>query len=387
MSVIQIVCDNCGAKYKLPESFTAASAKCKACGSAIDVQGQRQAAASPARAAGASKAAAPAPAVAAGAKPAKKRSEEPAGRKASAGAAAGRRGRRGKDEAGEAEGDGRPGRRGRERPAGGGSKMPLVLGGVGVLAIAVVAILMLQGDGKPATTDTAQQPPASQPEKPADKPAAQPADATAARGDAKPAEASTPVEKPVEKPVEQPAATTPETKPETKPETDEPEMRESSDPSDRWKKSKVTSMDMVFDPKTSTEPLAWPAGISEADQQKVVELLDTVRQGGRQGPGAKTELEKMGFTALAGIINRLREVDYKDSFESMYAWELNKLLDTMTVGINMGFVPVEIGEDVDPRKADWNAKTAKGWQRLLTLYPDAEAFQKMRTTRLTRHNK
>ena len=49
MSVLAIACDNCGAKYRLPESFSGDKAKCQKCGSVIDVAAQRKAAAAPAR--------------------------------------------------------------------------------------------------------------------------------------------------------------------------------------------------------------------------------------------------------------------------------------------------------------------------------------------------
>ncbi|MGB3966925.1 MAG: MJ0042-type zinc finger domain-containing protein, partial [Planctomycetota bacterium] len=64
MTALSITCDNCGAKYKLPESFTGAQAKCQKCGSVIDVQKQRAAtgaaAATPAAAAKPAAAARPA---------------------------------------------------------------------------------------------------------------------------------------------------------------------------------------------------------------------------------------------------------------------------------------------------------------------------------------
>ena len=40
MSVIPIVCVNCGAKYKLPPTFKGTQAKCQKCGSIIDVAKQ-----------------------------------------------------------------------------------------------------------------------------------------------------------------------------------------------------------------------------------------------------------------------------------------------------------------------------------------------------------
>lgn len=41
MTSLTIVCDNCGAKYKLPEAYDKAQAKCTKCGSAIAVDAQR----------------------------------------------------------------------------------------------------------------------------------------------------------------------------------------------------------------------------------------------------------------------------------------------------------------------------------------------------------
>ena len=40
--MIPIVCANCGAKYRLPETFKSDRAKCKACGASIDVASQRE---------------------------------------------------------------------------------------------------------------------------------------------------------------------------------------------------------------------------------------------------------------------------------------------------------------------------------------------------------
>ena len=48
MSLIPIVCANCGAKYRLPETFKSDHAKCKKCGAVIDVAGQRDVAPEPA---------------------------------------------------------------------------------------------------------------------------------------------------------------------------------------------------------------------------------------------------------------------------------------------------------------------------------------------------
>ncbi len=42
MPLIPIQCQNCGARYKIPESFKSSTAKCKACGHVIDVKSQRE---------------------------------------------------------------------------------------------------------------------------------------------------------------------------------------------------------------------------------------------------------------------------------------------------------------------------------------------------------
>ena len=44
MAHLSIQCQNCGAKYKIPETFTGDRAKCKACGNVIDVKASREAA-------------------------------------------------------------------------------------------------------------------------------------------------------------------------------------------------------------------------------------------------------------------------------------------------------------------------------------------------------
>jgi hypothetical protein len=84
----------------------------------------------------------------------------------------------------------------------------------------------------------------------------------------------------------------------------------------------------------------------------------------------------MGHKALAGIINKLREVDYTDSDDSQRAYELNALLGRITLGKNAGFKPVEAGEEIPLEIADHNARTAKTWQGLLTQYPTPDAFAK-----------
>jgi cobalamin biosynthesis Mg chelatase CobN len=135
MTAIPITCDNCGAKYRLPENFTGSTSKCQKCGSVIDVAKQRASATSPE---GAMPAAAARPASAArlavdrsreAPKPVERRPTrtEPAPRAASTAG----------------EGDRSRSRRGRgERQAKKSGAMQFVIGGVGLLAIIVVVVLV-----------------------------------------------------------------------------------------------------------------------------------------------------------------------------------------------------------------------------------------------------
>jgi len=66
VTLLSIVCDNCGAKYRIPEADERTQAKCQKCGSVIDVSRQRPSAAD-----------APSAARPAAARPAVDRSKEP----------------------------------------------------------------------------------------------------------------------------------------------------------------------------------------------------------------------------------------------------------------------------------------------------------------------
>ncbi len=371
MTVLQITCDNCGAKYKLPETFTGTQAKCQKCGSVIDVQKQRAAAAAPAAATTPAAAAKPA----AAARPAIDRSKAAPKEAPVAAARPERASRRGKDADAE---DATGGRRGRgERPAKKSNQMPLILGGVGLVAIAIVAVLMFSGDGK-TTSDTAAKnepttpqptpPPAPAPEAPkvepakVETPAAQPAPQPAAPPAATPTDASA---------TPPPAATPPAT-------PDDP-----SQPKRPWQKLRnpPATMADVSDAKTYGE-VKWPEGIDDAKKSEVRALAADAAGDGIRSVRAKKQLEGLGFVALFGIVEELQKLDYKSAEQSMIAFDLNKLLDQITAGLNAQFEPVEASEELVPAKAEWNTRTVKGWMTLVAGFADEAAYLKGRAERV-----
>ncbi len=378
MSVLQIVCQNCGAKYKLPESFQGDKAKCKACGAVIDVAAQRGGGtpAAPSKPASAKPAAVkPASAKPAAARPARAAAGSRSGSsKAATGAASGGTSRRAAGATGSARsGRAAGGRRGAAdaEPKKKGNPA-LLIGWVIVVVAIVVGILMSGGDDpKPNETQTAQ--------------GAETAKAAEGNGGGNAAKAAenTPPENtsateptPAVESTTPPADETPKEVPAPKPEP----AKSTPAPA----KTEITTRADVYDPKT-LDPLEYPAEVDAALQSEIGELLQDMADGGVSGIRAKGRLEEIGWPALFGIINHLRTIDYFDSSESMSAYELNRLLEAMAVGINVGYRPPQIGEEQSLEDVDWNAKTVKAWIRLPTKYPTPEDFDRLRQNRQTRN--
>jgi hypothetical protein len=144
-----------------------------------------------------------------------------------------------------------------------------------------------------------------------------------------------------------------------------------------WKKLQVKSLDQVMDVKKATQPLEYPASVTAEDKGRMEDLLRKARDG---GGGARTgralrEIEKLGHAALLFLVNQLREIDYKDPTDSMFGAQINMSLQNITMGVNTGYVPVEVGEPMDPRKAQWNAMTVQRWQDgVRAWWPTKEKF-------------
>lgn len=374
MSTLPITCDNCGAKYKLPESFAGSHAKCQKCGSVIDVQKQRGGTGAPA-------AAKPAAARPAAARPA---TEKPAAARSTAPARAGRAGKGG-DEA-PARGRRERGERGEPKK---GNMTPVLLGVAALAAIGAGAFFLLRDGGQPPA-DTNQQASANASAKPAEKPAEKPA----AKPAEKPAEyhAAAPAVPPADAQAAKPAdpAGTPPAKPSdagaAKPadaNASAPDVADDpSQPKRPWQKMRnpPASLDQVTDPKSYGE-VPWPASVDDAKKQEIRGLAEDVAGGGRAGIRARGKLLELDYAAMFGIVEKLRTIDYRSAEESMVAFELNKLLEEITFELNARFEPVEISETIPPAKAEWNTRTVKAWIDLMGSFQDEAKFKEGRAAR------
>lgn len=397
MSNLAITCANCGAKYRLPETFAKDHAKCTKCGSVIDVKSQRGAASGGAAAPAAAKPAKAQPAKARGAEgsasPAKARPAR-ARRSESEDNGEGRSSRGGSSRSSRSGSSGRRSRRGEAQEAEAGGNKGMLYAGIGVAALAIVGGIwfLTSEDGEEnnggkdqkqvaeATKDGDAKNEPAKANKPAEAPekddAADPkndepkaAEAGASKDDAKPAEADARKDKPEE---------------------DDTPKQVPANGNENWMRSKAESIADVFVPKDELEPVAWPDAVPESERERINGLLDDVDFGGTKGVRAKTELAEIGHPALFGIINRLREIDYTDEFGLMYGYELNKLLETMLVGMNAGYIPTQVGLDMSTiqniKTADWNAMTARAWQGVLHKQAATpEDFEKLVTARKNRN--
>jgi hypothetical protein len=377
MTVYQIACDNCGAKYKLPETFQGKQAKCQKCGSVIEVQKQREAA-SAAAAAPASK---PAPA----ARPAVDRSKPAtaAAPKQAAAAApkpAARAGRAGKADA---DDGGRPGRGERETKK--DNTMPVLLAGLGLLAVAGGLFFLTQGgDAKPAEPAKAG-PVQAQAAPAAPAPAATPAASTPAAAPAAPTPAAPAKSEPA---ASEPAASEPA---KAEPAKAEPPAaaatpavpEDPTRPKKPWERMRnaPASIAEVADPKSYGD-VPWPPGIDDAAKGKLRELAAEAAGDGIRSTRAKNELQKAGWPAIFALVEQLQKLDYKQAEPSMVGFDLNKLLETITGGVNLRYEPVDAGESIPAAKAEWNTRTVKGWIEFAGRSVDQEAYDKARAERL-----
>jgi hypothetical protein len=137
----------------------------------------------------------------------------------------------------------------------------------------------------------------------------------------------------------------------------------------------------VADPKSYGD-VPWPPGIDDAAKGKLRELAAEAAGDGIRSTRAKNELQKAGWPAIFALVEQLQKLDYKQAEPSMVGFDLNKLLETITGGVNLRYEPVDAGESIPAAKAEWNTRTVKGWIEFAGRSVDQEAYDKARAERL-----
>ena len=386
-----ISCPNCGAKYKVPEDTKASRAKCKACGTVIDIQAQLHAA--PAASAAPQKPA-PAPKPKEAGKtpektvekdveiPVSARKKNPSREGIRRAASKSRSGRttRGRSRGGEEE-EGTNKRAGRSRGArtagaargsrgarggrggrgarGRGenapeekSKTPMYLGiGGGVIAVAIAAFFLFKGsENKTAPKKATEQVASTQEgakkeisEENPGKRGAKTANALASKDETsgkKAAEAS--------------AAKTAEPKKTPKKAAKKPAAK-------KKKKSVYGESSTPFDAK-SLDPLPFTEDTTEEEKADLKRWAKKMLEDtGFPGRKARDKIIKMGRKGVPVLINALREIDYTTKEGADNAALINDGLSQIFLGLNVGFNLVQ-GKPKD-EVAWWNAKCVRTWMR------------------------
>ena len=431
MTVIPITCDNCGAKYKLPETFKGNQAKCQKCGSVIDVAKQRDAA----EAGGDAKPAAAAK-PAAKARPAVDRSKARAGaagstRKATADKPARPSRSRGRTAATD-EGEERP-RRGRAEKK--KDNTPMILGAVGlVLLLAVGGYFAFAGGDEPkadeqVNTNNAGAPAnapkaddADGPKEPADEAAAPAAPTSEGGADAKLDALVAMIKEQVAKVAPEappipdaqlrtmlqqqlksqgvdlaqlpegsmqsiadglsailqgmvPGGADAQAKPADAPAADAVPMPDG--PKEPWMKQRNPAQTMA-DVKSAAElygDVQWPESIDAAKKAEIMGIAEDLDvNGGIRHIRAKRKLVEAGYAGLFGVLERLHGLDYRSADDAAFGFELNKMIEEVTGGLNARYAAVQAGEDIHPAKAQWNTKNVKAWMSTFAKWPDEAAF-------------
>jgi hypothetical protein len=245
-------------------------------------------------------------------------------------------------------------RHGQREPAKSSNKALLWLAGVGGIAVLALVVVWLAGSGSGASEETGQQAaqqPLEEHAAAGTEPGASAAETPPAATDPDPSAAAAPAQA-------APAQASP---------AEAARTEAAAEPASKGKppvgKRLITSPDQVYDPK-ALEPVPAPADVTEEEKGQMDALLTTMRESGAPGKRAGKQLAELGHKAMFKIVNQLRELDYTKASDTMFAYELNMLLEEMLLGANAGFKPpvLEDGsEAVDLQAADFNAQTVYVW--------------------------
>jgi hypothetical protein len=378
MAHIPVQCQNCGARYKIPETFKSDAAKCKGCGTMIDVKSVRDAGAgadtgnndakpqaAPAKPTGGTRK----PRKTATASSSKRRRAEVDDEPAKAASTRGtrRRGRRGADDdagnhAGNDAGEGEEGGRGRYEKKKDNTPMiaAITIGGLGVVVAAIFMFANPFGDDE--TTETANKNDKTAVAKKADDgkkadEAAEPdpeADAKAAEADA--------TKKADAKKARDAAA---------KKKADAAKKKAL----DAAAKKEITKPEQVFKPMSEFKKFDRPETVTEEEATTVNGLLDDLRAGsGLAAIQAPRKLNAFGWRILPLVTNRMLELDYSKAADSEYAYLLaNRVV--LTLGRwEFGYIQSRQADSFDLKDGHANALRMRNVHQLTRLYwtsPDA----------------
>ncbi len=329
MAHLPVQCQNCGARYKIPETFKSDSAKCKGCGTMIDVKAARAAggdsegevtpASKPApRTTGGTRK----PRQAAGASSRRRGGGEDGEETVKATASTSmrrskRRGRRGED--GDDNGEDEEGGRRYEKKK---DNTPMITGIAIVAMVIVAAVFLLTFDWDAATETT-------------DKNDKNDKTAEAAKeGDKGKTDEGADTDPDADKKTEEADA---KKAAEDKKAKDAAAKKKKDDAAkqkalEAAAKKEIKDADDVFKPLSILEKLDRPASVTEEEEKEIKSLLDDLRTGsGLAAIRAPGKLEAMGWKILPLVANRLLELDYSAMQDSEYSYLLtNRVILPLT---------------------------------------------------------
>ena len=146
--------------------------------------------------------------------------------------------------------------------------------------------------------------------------------------------------------------------------------------SEPWMRQKNPAETMA-DVRSAAEQFGdvrWPESIDDAAKaavKAVAEDLDV--NGGIRHIRAKRKIVDAGFAGLFAILERLHGLNYGNADDAAFGFELNKMIEEITGGLNAKYSAVQAGEDVHPAKAQWNTKNVGAWMKQFAKWPDEAA--------------
>ena len=155
-------------------------------------------------------------------------------------------------------------------------------------------------------------------------------------------------------------------------------------PKERWMKQKRPAQTMA-DVRSAAElygEVRWPESIDDAKKAEVKGIAEDLDvNGGIRHIRAKRKIVDAGYVGLFAILERLHSLDYRNADDAAFGFELNKMIEEITGGLNAAYAAIQAGEDVHPAKAQWNTKNVKAWMTAFAKWPDEAAFKKNKKER------